>query len=72
MTRINTSFVLCLSSFVLALDLNPPVQARREAQDEPGISGCDCLSASEFHIPPVHTSIAGYPQGGHVGYPFFW
>ena len=71
MTRINTYIVLCLSSFVLALDLNPPVQARREAQDGAGISECDCLSASEFHIPPVHTSIAGYTQGEHVGDPFF-
>ena len=27
---------------------------------------------SEFHIPLAHSSIAGNPQGGHVGYSFFW
>ena len=65
-------FFFSLLSFVFDLDLNPPAQARREAQDEPEGSGCDCLSASEFHIPPVHSSIAGNPQGGHVGCRFFW
>jgi hypothetical protein len=31
-----------------------------------------CLSDGEFHILPVHTSIAGHPQGGHAGCHFFW
>ena len=39
-------FVFSPWSFIFALDLQPPVQARREAQDEPENSGCDCLSAA--------------------------
>ena len=27
---------------------------------------------SELCIPPAHSSIAGHPQGGHVGCHFFW
>ncbi len=61
-----------MSWFCVGVDLQPPVQARREAQDEPEGSGCDCLSDSEFHIPPVHSSIAGHPQGECVGCRFFW
>ena len=61
-----------MSWFCVEVDLKRPVQARREAQDGPGVSGCVCPERSEFSIPPAHSSIAGNPQGGHVGYPFFW
>ena len=37
MTMINSSLVF---------GFQPPVQARREVQDGPGISGCVCLSAA--------------------------
>ena len=35
-----------MSWFCVEVDLKRPVQARREAQDGPGVSGCVCLSAA--------------------------
>jgi len=37
---------MSLWPFVFDFDLKSPVQARREAQDGSGISGCVCLSAA--------------------------
>ena len=57
--------------FVLVLTLNLPF---RLAEKHRMIRGRrDMLfERKRVHIPPVHSSIAGNPQGGHVGYPFFW
>ncbi|MGB5307463.1 MAG: hypothetical protein WBN45_01065 [Arenicellales bacterium] len=70
MTIIKTSFVLGPSSSVLTL--NPPFRLAEKHRMGGGGFGMRLSERSEFSILPAHSSIAGHPQGGHVGYPFFW
>ncbi len=49
------------------VDLQAPVQARREAQDEPGSSGCVCLSAASSASRRLIRASQGTRRAGMLG-----
>jgi len=67
MTIINYSLVLNLLSFVFDFGFKHPVQARREAQDEPGTSGCVCLSAASSASRRLIRASQGTPRASMLG-----
>ncbi|MGB5280354.1 MAG: hypothetical protein WBN37_03470, partial [Arenicellales bacterium] len=64
MTVINLSFVISPLIYI-------PVQARREAQDEPGTSGCAVRAVASSH-PAGSFEHRRAPAGRACRYLFFW
>ena len=78
MTKKGNSFVFffVLRPSPLILLFTSPVQARREAQDEPEFTGCAVRALASSHpagsFEHRRAPILVFYMGGHVGYPFFW
>ena len=53
--------------FCVGVDLTSHVQARREAQDEPGSSGCVCLSAASSASRRLIRASQGTRRAGMLG-----
>ena len=64
---IDISLVLSLLCLVFALDFQPPVQARREAQHEAETSGCVCLSAASSASRRLIRASQGTPRASMSG-----
>ena len=56
-----------MSWFCVEVDLKRPVQARREAQDGPGVSGCVCLSAASSATRRLIRASQGTRRAGMLG-----